>query len=139
MSTFVRDVMTADPVTLDTGATVVEAARAMRDSDIGAVIVLDSGTTCGILTDRDIAIRAVADGEDVTGISVGSICSANPTTITADATVEDALAVMQREDVRRLPVVDGDLPIGIVSLGDVSLERDAGNALADISAAPANN
>ncbi|HVE62801.1 MAG TPA: CBS domain-containing protein [Mycobacteriales bacterium] len=139
MSTLVRDVMTADPVTLDSTATVVDAAKAMRDSDIGAVIVLDSGTTCGILTDRDIAIRAVADGEDLASMSVGSICSANATTITADATVEDALAVMQREDVRRLPVVDGDLPIGIVSLGDVSQEGGAGEALADISAAPANN
>ncbi len=138
-TTMVRDVMTADPITLDTGATVIDAARAMRDSDIGAVIVLDGTSTCGIVTDRDITIRAVADGEDVSTVTLGAICSQNPTTITADATIDEALKVMRREDVRRLPVVDGGQPIGIVSLGDVSVERNAGDALADISAAPANN
>ena len=138
-TTMVRDVMTADPITLDSGATAVDAARAMRDSDIGAVIVLDGRSACGIVTDRDITIRAVADGDDVSTITLGSICSQNPTTITADATIDEALQVMRREDVRRLPVVDGGQPIGIVSLGDVSVERNAGEALADISSAPANN
>ncbi|HVF19278.1 MAG TPA: CBS domain-containing protein [Mycobacteriales bacterium] len=138
-TSMVRDVMTADPITLDSGATAVDAARAMRDSDIGAVIVLDGDTTCGIVTDRDITIRAVADGDDVSTITLGSICSRNATTIGPDASVDEALQIMRREDVRRLPVVDGGQPIGIVSLGDVSVEQDAGDALADISAAPANN
>ena len=139
MSSLVRDVMTPDPVTLDSSATAVEAARAMRDSDIGAVIVLDGGTTCGIVTDRDIAIRAVADGDDPTTINLGSICSQNPSTIAPDASVDEALQIMRREDIRRLPVIENDQPVGIVSLGDVSIERDAGDALADISSAPANN
>ncbi|HVE99474.1 MAG TPA: CBS domain-containing protein [Mycobacteriales bacterium] len=139
MSTHVRDVMTPDPVTLDSSATAVEAARAMRDSDIGAVIVLDGGTTCGIVTDRDITIRAVAEGDDLSAVNLASICSRNPSTITPDASIDEALQLMRREDVRRLPVVEGDQPVGIVSLGDVSVERDAGDALADISSAPANN
>ena len=138
-TTMVRDVMTADPITLDSGASAVDAARAMRDSDIGAVIVLDGDGACGIVTDRDITIRAVADGDDVSAITLGSICSQNPTTVKPDATVDEALQIMRREDVRRLPVVDGGQPIGIVSLGDVSIDKDAGDALADISAAPANN
>ena len=138
-TTMVRDVMTADPITLDSGATAVDAARAMRDSDIGAIIVLDGDGACGIVTDRDITIRAVADGDDVSTITLGSICSQNPTTITPDASIDEALQIMRREDVRRLPVVEGNQPVGIVSLGDVSVEKDAGDALADISSAPANN
>lgn len=139
MPSTVRDVMTSDPVTLESGATAVDAARAMRDSDIGAVIVLDGDRACGIVTDRDITIRAVADGNDVTTMTLGSICSQNVTTISPDASVDEALEVMRREDVRRLPVVEGTQTVGIVSLGDVSADRDAGAALADISAAPANN
>ena len=140
MPNLVRDVMTADPVALDRTVTVAEAARAMRDSDIGAVIVLDDGgVTCGIVTDRDITVRAVAEGQDPTTVELSSICSANPSTIAPDASIEEALELMRREDVRRLPVVEGDQPVGIVSLGDVSVERDAGDALADISSAPANN
>ena len=139
MPNLVRDVMTKDPVALDRTVTAAEAARAMRDSDIGAVIVLDSGTTCGIVTDRDITVRAVAEGEDPTTVDLASICSKNPSTIGPDASIDEALALMRREDIRRLPVVEGDQPVGIVSLGDVSIERDAGDALADISSAPANN
>jgi len=135
----VRDVMTPDPITLPSDASAVDAARAMRDSDIGAVIVLDGDNACGIVTDRDITIRAVAEGEDLGSVKLGSICSKNPTTITPDASIDEALQVMRREDIRRLPVVEGNLPVGIVSLGDVSVERNAGDALADISSAPANN
>lgn len=140
MPNLVRDVMTADPVALDRTVTAAEAARAMRDSDIGAVIVLDEdGSTCGIVTDRDITVRAVAEGQDPTTVELSAICSENPSTIAPDASLEEALELMRREDIRRLPVVEGNQPVGIVSLGDVSVERNAGEALADISSAPANN
>lgn len=135
----VRDVMTPDPVTVDITATAVEAARAMRDADVGAVIVLDDGAVGGIVTDRDITVRAVADGADPNGITLSEICTPSPTTISPDTSVDEALEIMQAEAIRRLPVVEGEQPVGIVSLGDLSHDEDAGEALAEISDAPANN
>lgn len=139
MPSHVRDVMTKDPVALARTVTAADAARAMRDSDIGAVVVLDGETACGIVTDRDITVRAVAEGADPSTVELSSICTKNPSTISPDASLDEALALMRREDIRRLLVVEGDRPVGIVSLGDVSVERDAGDARADISSAPANN
>ena len=135
----VRDVMTADPITLDSGATAVDAARAMRDSDIGAIIVLDGDGTCGIVTDRDITIRVIAEGRDPATTKLGDICSRDLTTLAPTDSTQRAIELMREKAIRRIPVVEGDQPVGIVSLGDVSVEQDAGDALADISSAPANN
>jgi CBS domain-containing protein len=135
----IRDVMTPYPVTLVGTSTIIDAAKIMRDSDVGGVIVLTDGEVAGFLTDRDIAVRAVAEGQ--TDGCVIDICSTGATTVTPDTSLEEARDIMQGEAIRRLPVVENGRAIGIVSLGDLALADDAeaGEALADISAAPANN
>ena len=139
MSDTVRSVMTTRPVTLPAAAPVVEAARAMREADIGDVIVLEHDRIAGILTDRDIVVRGLAEGRDLRHTSIGDICSRVLTTVSDDASVEDAINLMRAKAVRRLPVVAGDQPIGVVSLGDLALKRDRLSTLGDISAASPNH
>jgi CBS domain-containing protein len=131
--------MTADPRTIDTGATLVDAAREMRDGDVGALIVVDGGSVAGIVTDRDIVVRAIADGRDPGSTRVTDVATMSPVTLTVDQTVEDAIRVMREQDVRRIPVVQDGRPAGIVSLGDLAIERDTDSALADIASEPPNN
>jgi CBS domain-containing protein len=139
MAQTVNEVMTADPRTVDTGAPLVEAARAMREADAGAVLVIEDGRLAGIVTDRDIAIRAVAEGRDPESATCGEIASRDLTTLTPDQSVDDAIRIMREHNVRRIPVVQDGRPAGIVSLGDLAIERDEQSALADISAAPGND
>ncbi|MEA2229903.1 MAG: hypothetical protein QOF04_3533 [Solirubrobacteraceae bacterium] len=139
MAQSIREVMTADPRTIDTGATLVDAAREMRDGDVGALIVVDGGSVAGIVTDRDIVVRAIADGRDPGSTRVTDVATMSPVTLTVDQTVEDAIRVMREQDVRRIPVVQDGRPAGIVSLGDLAIERDTDSALADIASEPPNN
>ena len=139
MARTVGDVMTKDPKTLDEGAPLVAAAKLMRDDDIGTVIVTSGDEVRGILTDRDIVIRAVADDRDLAEVTVGDVCSPSVTTTTADEPVDQALRTMEKEHVRRLPVVDGGRPVGLVSLGDLSEVADTGNTMRDIAQAPADS
>jgi CBS domain-containing protein len=116
-----------------------DAARAMRERDLGDVIVVDDkDALCGIVTDRDIVVRAVADDRDPSQVRLGDICSRDLTTIDASAPVKDAVKLMRERALRRLPVVESGRPVGIVSLGDLAIERDPESTLADISAAPSN-
>ena len=135
----IRDVMTPDPVTVASTASLAQAARWMRDAGIGNVIVLDGEQITGILTDRDIVVRAVAEGWNPTQTRVGEVASRELTTITPDETVDSAVTLMRARSIRRLPVVEDGRPIGIVSLGDLALERDPDSCLSDISAAPPND
>jgi CBS domain-containing protein len=130
--------MTKDPLTLSDDSTITEAAKAMRDQDIGDVIVLSGGQVTGIVTDRDIVVRAIADGHDPQSTPIGNISSRDLTTLSPDDTVEAAVRLVRDNAVRRLPVVEDDRPVGIVSLGDLAEEKDPSSALADISRAPAN-
>jgi CBS domain-containing protein len=139
MAQSIREVMTADPRTIDADATVVEAAREMRDADVGAVIVVENGAVAGIVTDRDIVVRVVADGTDPNTARVRDAATMNPVTLTVDQTVEEAIRVMREQDIRRIPVVQDGRPAGIVSLGDLAIERDTESALADIASEPPNN
>jgi CBS domain-containing protein len=91
-----------------------------------------------LLTDRDIAIRVVAEGLDPKTTKVGDVASLGLTSLTPDDSVDQAVRLMRERAVRRLPIVEGGKPVGIVSLGDLAMERDPDSALADISAAPAN-
>jgi CBS domain-containing protein len=135
----VEDVMTPDPVTISAQSSIAEAARLMREADTGAMIVLDENDEVdGILTDRDIAIRAVAEDRDPSRTRVGEIASGDVTTLEPGASVKDAVRLMRERSVRRLPVVDGGRPVGIVSIGDLAVERDPDSVLADISSAPPN-
>ena len=134
----VQEIMTHDPVTAETSSSLVDVAKAMRDHDTGAVIATDAGKVRGIVTDRDIVVRAIADGRNPGEVRVEEICSGQLVTLNPQDRLETAAETMRRHDVRRLPVVDGDRPIGIVSLGDLAIERDEDSALADISAASPN-
>ncbi|MEA2382685.1 MAG: hypothetical protein QOH72_2656 [Solirubrobacteraceae bacterium] len=139
MAQSIREVMTADPRTVETNATVADAAREMRDGDVGAVVVVDNGKVAGIITDRDIAVRVVAEGRDPGATRVSEVATMNPVTLTVDQTVEDAIRLVREQDVRRIIVVQDGRPAGIVSLGDLAIERDTDSALADIASEPANN
>ena len=139
MAKTIREVMTPDPVCLNDNATVAEAARQMRDSDIGDVLVKDSRGLRGMLTDRDIVIRAIATGRDPNTTSVSEILSADPVCASPDDDVSTAVELMRRHALRRLPVCEGNKLMGIVSIGDLAIEQDSRSALADISAAPANH
>jgi len=135
MSELVKDVMTADPITVAAGDQVVEAAKRMRDAAVGSMIVTDGEEIRGIVTDRDIAVRLVAEGRDPTQTTVQEIVSADPVTVEPDTAIEAAIAVMSERAIRRLPVVEQGRPVGIVSLGDLAIDRDPNSALGEISAA----
>jgi len=135
----VRDVMTTDLVTCPSSAPVKDAAGYMRDRNIGDVLVVDDGSVRGIVTDRDIVVRCVADGADVRQAKVGDMCSADLTTVRADAPIEEAARIMRDNALRRLPVVDNGRPVGIVSVGDLAVDADPSSALGGISAARPND
>ena len=139
MAQAVREVMTENLVTLPGTAPLAEAAQRMKESDIGDVIVMDGDSMCGVVTDRDIVVRAIATGKDPQSASLSEICSHEVVTVGPDDTIDHAAQVMRERAVRRLPVVDGGRPVGIVSIGDLAIERDSSSALADISAAEGNN
>ncbi len=138
MAQTIREVMTRDPRTIDASASVAEAAKTMREADVGPVIVTSGSKVAGIVTDRDVAIRAVAMDRDPKTTPVSEICSSEVVTLSPDDKIGEALQVMRQHEVRRVPVVEGDKPVGIVALGDLAVERDPGSVLGDISAARPN-
>ena len=139
MTRKVEEIMTRDPRTVEADDPIVEAARIMRDSDIGDVIVLQGGEVGGIVTDRDIVVRGVAEGRDGGSTSVGDVFTSGVEAIAPNDSVDDALRKMRDADIRRLPVVDNGRPVGIISLGDLAVEREPDSTLADISAASPDN
>jgi CBS domain-containing protein len=139
MADTVRDVMTRDPATVDASVPVAEAARVMHDRDVGDVIVLQGGRLRGIVTDRDIVVRVVAEERDARTARVGDVVTPDLVTLTPTDPMDRAVALMREHALRRLPVVEGDRPVGIVSLGDLAVEREPRSALAQISAAPPNH
>jgi CBS domain-containing protein len=134
MARSVGDIMTRNPRPVEAGDSVAEAARQMRDGDFGSVLVLDNGRVDGIVTDRDIAVRAVAEGRDPEFTQVSEIYSTGVATVEPSQSIEDAVQTMREHDIRRLPVVENGRPVGILSLGDLAVERDPESVLADISA-----
>jgi CBS domain-containing protein len=134
MAQTIADIMTRNPRTVDADDTAVDAAREMRDGDFGSVLVLRDGRVEGIVTDRDIAVRVVAEGLDPSSTKVADVCSTGVATVQPDQSIDEAVRVMREQDVRRLPVVEDGRPVGILSLGDLAVERDPESVLADISA-----
>ena len=131
----IRDVMTTNPRTVSPNEPIQNAARIMRDEDTGAVPVVDNGRTVGILTDRDIVVRAVAEGQlnrSVRDIVTDSVITASP-----DMSTREATELMSEHQIRRLPVVENDRLVGIVSIGDLAVkegsDRRVGDALQSIS------
>ena len=132
----IREVMTADPHAVSVTSTLQEAARRMAKGAIGNVLVEDTtGHVAGIVTDRDLAIRAVAEGLDPTTATVQEVLTADIVTLAPTDSVQDAMQTMRARDIRRLPVVEDGRAIGIVSLGDISIETEPGSVLSDISTA----
>ena len=133
--------MTAGPIMVALQTSLAQAAQVMRDLDTGDVLVADSGGALyGIVTDRDIVTRAVADGLDVTMTPVQAVITPSPVSVRPDDDASRAVVLMREHAIRRLPVVDEQgKVIGIVSLGDLAIDRDDRSVLADISAALPNN
>jgi CBS domain-containing protein len=131
----IRDVMTTDLVSLPATATLADAARQMKQHAIGDVLVADGDRLRGLVTDRDIVLRAVAEDQDPRTATLGDVCSSDLVTVAPGDAVEDAVQLMSERAIRRLPVVEGGRAVGIVALGDLAVERDPKSALADISAA----
>ena len=136
----VADVMTKVVVTLPAETTVNEAAKAMRAREIGDVVVTDGPTLAGVVTDRDIVIRGIANDLDPASTRLGEITSRHLVIIPDSASVDEAAMMMREHAVRRLLVCDVDRQlVGVISLGDVAREMEPQSTLAGISSAPAND
>ncbi|MFW6049732.1 MAG: CBS domain-containing protein [Myxococcota bacterium] len=133
-----REIMHVEPVSLDAETSVIEAAKRMRDDGIGDVVVTEDGKVCGILTDRDIVVRGVASSGELNDMKIGSLCSRDLATLSPEDETGKAVELMEERAIRRLPVMEGDRCVGIVSLGDLAITLDRESALGQISAAPAN-
>jgi CBS domain-containing protein len=133
----VADVMTPAPTNVSASDTIEAAARAMASGDVGALIVESESRIVGIITDRDIVVRGLAEGRGLDA-TVGEIASDQLVTVGPGDPVATAVEVMRDAAVRRVPVMDGDTAVGIVSIGDLAVERDPSSALADISEEPPN-
>jgi CBS domain-containing protein len=135
----IRQVMTTPPDAVRKTDSLQDAARLMKTKDIGDVLVEDEqGRLAGIITDRDIAIRATAEGSDPKTTKVENAYTRDVTALAPTDSVHDAVRMMRSQDVRRLPVVESGKAVGVVSLGDISVETAPGSLLADISAASPN-
>jgi CBS domain-containing protein len=139
MAKSVRDTMTAEPRSIDSSQQIVEAARLMRDEDVGSLPVLEDGRLVGMVTDRDIAVRVVAEGRKPEATTVGEASSRDLVTVEPDHDLDDALLLMARHQVRRLPVVEGERLVGILAQADVALaekEKKTGEVVEAISEPP---
>ena len=125
MGQSIRDVMTANPKSVEPRSPVSDAARLMRDADVGSLPVVEGGKLTGVVTDRDITVRVVAEGKDPQNTKVGEVLSQDVVTIDPQQDLDEALRLMARHQVRRLPVVeeDGRL-VGIVAQADVAGQGD---------------
>jgi CBS domain-containing protein len=131
-----RDVMTPNPRTLDPNATVQDAARLMRDEDTGVVPLVENGRPVGLITDRDIVVRAVADGTSIDR-PVRELATDDLVTAEPDMSTRDAAELMGEHQVRRLLVCEGERLVGVASIGDIAVkegkERRVGDAIGEIS------
>lgn len=133
----VKDIMTTEIASLNTDDTIERAAQLMKQYDVGSIPVCSQDKVIGIVTDRDIAIRCVASGQDTKQHKVQDIMTANPVVGNPEMNVHDAAKLMSDSQIRRLPIVDNNSLVGIVALGDISLEPqlqdNAEEALKNIS------
>ena len=131
----VRDVMTSNPRTVSPGDSIQVAARIMKEEDVGVVPIVENGKTVGIVTDRDIVIRAVAEGGS--DRAVREIATTDLVFVRPDSSTRDAEKLMSERQIRRLPVVENGRLVGIVSLGDIAVKEGkdsrTGDTLENIS------
>lgn len=133
-----RDVMSPAPVSLAADEPVSTAAQAMKQHGIGMVLAVTDGRLSGLVTDRDIAIRVLAENRDPRTTRIGDIASSDLAVLGPDDDVDQAVRLARERAVRRIPVVRDGTPVGVVSLSDLALKKDQGSALSDVSAAPPN-
>lgn len=139
MAQQLREIMTKAPKVLNVDSTIVEAARVMRESDIGMVLVRNQKGVCGVVTDRDLVVRGLADGCDPAGTTLEKVYSEHLVKLEATESIENAVNLMRKKAIRRIPVMENGECVGVVSLGDLAIERDPQSALGGISSAPANH
>ena len=125
MAKKVRDAMTAEPRSAEPSQSLVEAAQAMKQEDVGSLPVVEGGRLLAVLTDRDIVVRAVAEGVDLQATRVGDVASREPVTVGPEEDLDEALRLMARHQVRRLPVVDEQGLVGMLAQADVASEAKA--------------
>jgi CBS domain-containing protein len=136
MAKSIRECMTPSPETVESSNTAVDAAKRMKQADAGMIPVVQNGKLVGTVTDRDIALRVVAEGKDPRSTTVGEIASTEIVTIEPDRDLSEALKLMARHQVRRLPVVEGDSLVGVIAQADVAQkadEREVGETVEQIS------
>jgi CBS domain-containing protein len=138
MTRKVRDIMSAPPVCMAATESVSTAARAMKERGLGTVLVMGGGRLAGLVTDRDIAIRVLAENRDPLTTRLGDICTRELVVLSPDDDVQQAIRLVRERAVRRLPVIANGLPVGVVSIGDLALDQDQQSALSEISAAAPN-
>lgn len=132
----VASIMTVVPVTLPEDAKLTDAARVMRDNSVGSVMVVRNRKLYGIITDRDIVVRALAAGSEADAVPVGEFCTPDPVTVQESDDVDTVIAIMRDRAVRRVPVVQDGKPVGMLSFGDLAVKRGDMPVLADICAVP---
>lgn len=133
----IGDIMTTDVRTIDRNSTVEQAARMMKELNVGSIPVTENGNVIGIITDRDVVLRNVADGRTAADTRVEEVMSKTVVTATPDMDVHRAADLMAQNQIRRLPIVENNRMVGIVSIGDLAVrniyENEAGEALSSIS------
>jgi CBS domain-containing protein len=134
----VRDIMTPAPVGVYYSQTIGETARIMRDTQVGAVLVVNDGALSGVVTDRDLVVRGLAEGEGPQA-PVGPLCSGDLVGVAVDADIAQAEQLMREYAVRRLPVIGEGQVVGIVSMGDLALRVEEDSPLAAVSRAQPNS
>lgn len=127
----IREIMTTNIKVAEPDDTLDEIAIMMRDQDVGAIPVVDDGELIGIITDRDIVLRCVAESKDPSEIAADEIISGDLQTVEPDDDIEQALRIMSEKQIRRLPVVDEGTLVGMVSLGDLAVKTDDEDLVAD--------
>lgn len=138
--TQIRELMAPEPLTLPESATAQDAARLMKEYDVGNILVCDRDQLVGIVTDRDLAVRALCETKsDPRKRRVGEICSREVATVSPHDSTDRAVELMRERAIRRIPVVEDGRLVGIVSIGDLAVERDRHSALGEISAAWPNH
>jgi len=125
MTKRMRDIMSAAPVCMAPGESVSAAARAMKRHATGTVLVLVGGRLRGLVTDRDIAVRVLAENRDPLTTPIGDICGGEPATLGPDDSLAEARRLVRERAVRRIPVLEDGTPVGVVSAGDLALAADA--------------
>jgi CBS domain-containing protein len=136
MTRKMRDIMSAAPECMVATESVSAGARAMRERGIGTVLVMEDGRLYGLVTDRDITVRVLAEDRDPMATRLGDICSTDLVVLGPDDDVAQATRLVRERAVRRIPIVADGTPVGVVSIGDLALEADGSAALSGVSAAP---